>query len=357
VVRITFGRIVVVLIVGVGLWKIKHPAPPQQTIVVITSNEAIASSTVVIPIASTEYRYDSAPSIDRDAYIAIMCEAGPTCSEAGSMYDILVKAHIDPVVEAAQADHETGRGTAGVGRETIKNLHGVQCFGGDGRIEDSKVPWGNGCAGVYATYADSVRTWSNVINKEYVALGLNTPLLAISKYAPVSDGNSPPDYINAMERNIDKWRAQYPLAMPKPDPSAVRIQLVTYALSLQGVPYITGGGSSSYRQGNSTEGGDCSSTMQNIYNHVTGIDIGQSTFTQRPNLQLVDESKLQPGDLWYGTYSDDEHVGMVLDANNDGKWDLLNNGGLASNMHIDYDFMANPYFNEHTMDFRTVLIN
>lgn len=161
----------------------------------------------IVPSAS--YRYDAPPSISREAYGAIVCAAGPACDDAGAMYDVLVAARIDPVIEAAQAQHETGLGTAGVGQSAYKNLHGVQCHASDGRIADSSVPWGNGCAGVYASYTDSVRTWANVINQEYVGMGLNTPALAVSKYAPVSDGNDLPAYVADMERHIDQWRAEY----------------------------------------------------------------------------------------------------------------------------------------------------
>lgn len=297
-------------------------------------------------VASTSYRYDAPPSISREAYGAIVCAAGPACDEAGAMYDVLVEAGIDPVVEAAQAQHETGLGTDGIGRSAYKNLHGVQCHASDGRIADSKVDWGNGCAGVYASYSDSVRTWANVINREYIALGLNTPALAVSKYAPVSDGNDPPAYVADMERHIDQWREQYGMEETRPV-DGTRAQLVSYALSLQGIPYVRGGRSAS--------GGDCSGTMQHVYLQVTGIDIGGTTFSQYPGLQPVDETQLQPGDLWFGQYSDDQHVGMVADVDGDGRWDLINNGGLASSLHVDMDFMSQGYFADHTMGYRRAL--
>lgn len=124
----------------------------------------------------------------------------------------------------------------------------------------------------------------------------------------------------------------------------IRQQLVDYALSLQGLQYVYGG--------RSTSGADCSGTMQLVYLTVTGKDIGATTFSQFPALQPIGLADVQPGDLWYGQYTDDQHVGMVADVNGDGKWDLINNGGLADNMHVDYDFLAEPYFNQHTMGFR-----
>lgn len=128
---------------------------------------------------------------------------------------------------------------------------------------------------------------------------------------------------------------------------ATRAQLVKYALSLVGIPYVRGG--------RSATGGDCSGTMQHIYLHITGIDIGGTTFSQFPGLRPIGPSELQPGDLWFGQYADDQHVGMVADVDGDGAWDLINNGGLESAMHVDYGFAANPYFTDHTMGYRRAL--
>lgn len=199
--------IVVTLLIVAVLWK-HHQAATTTTIIIIPrEGDGIHSQTADV-VKSNSYRYDAAPSVSKAFYVHLFCDAGPACIDAPLMYDILVAAGIDPVVEAAQAKHETSLGTDGIGRSNYKNLHGVQCHSSDGRIADSKVSWGNGCAGIYATYADSVKTWANVINKEYVALGLNTPALAVSKYAPVSDGNDPPGYIMDMEHSIDEWRSQ-----------------------------------------------------------------------------------------------------------------------------------------------------
>lgn len=126
-----------------------------------------------------------------------------------------------------------------------------------------------------------------------------------------------------------------------------RAALVAYALSLNGMPYVRGGRSAS--------GGDCSGTMQHIYLTVTGIDIGATTFSQYPQLAPVDLAAVQPGDLWYGQYSDDQHTGMIADVDQDGRWDLINNGGLASAMHVDYDFLSQDYFAAHTMGFRRAI--
>lgn len=179
---------------------------------------SLSTANVATPDIHEQYRYDSLPTISRDRYIWIYCEYQPSaaCSEAGVMYDILVDdeiygGSIDPAVQAAQSCHETVCGTQGVGVPSIKNLHGVQCHNGDNRIGDSRVEWGNTCAGIYASYADSVRTWKKVMLREYIAEGLNTPDEAIWKYAPIGDCaagscNSPPHYILDMHNKIDMFR-------------------------------------------------------------------------------------------------------------------------------------------------------
>ena len=200
---------------------------------VAVQRPAAPHGTAVPVVPSSDFRYDAPPSIPRDDYIAIYCLIdSPACPEAGTMYDILVTADqegvIDPAVEAAQGMHETSLGTDpnGVGRlPTLRadgsvdpccggrNLHGVQCFPGDARIADLAVGWGNGCAGVYPDYATSVRTWKGVILREYVAEGKDTPAKAVWKYAPVGkDGNNPPTYIADMENWITCWRAKGPKA-------------------------------------------------------------------------------------------------------------------------------------------------
>ncbi len=126
-----------------------------------------------------------------------------------------------------------------------------------------------------------------------------------------------------------------------------RRNLVAYALSLQGIPYISGGRSAS--------GGDCSGTMQHIYLTIAGIDIGATTFDQLPKLQPIDIRDMQPGDLWYGQFPDDQHTGMVADVNGDGQWDLIHNGADAGYLHVTYSFLTDSYLGAYTIGFRRAL--
>lgn len=196
-----WARLTLLAIVPIGLYI--GPVRMEETQVVEQAPTPAVS-------LHTTYDYAAPPTISRDHYIAIYAAQGsPAAPEAGAIYDTLVQAGIDPAVHAAQAMHETGLGTAGIGVPAYKNMHGVQCHAGDGRIADSGVPWGNGCAGVYASYTDAVATWARLIIREYVSEGLTTPALAVWKYAPPgADGNNPPAYIADMERHIDTWRSE-----------------------------------------------------------------------------------------------------------------------------------------------------
>lgn len=186
-----------------------------------TETRAIAASEVTPivvaqpaqPPADRAFRYDNPPSISRDQYIAIWCAVdSPACPEAGTMYDALTNpgeglTPIDPAIEAGQAAHETVLGTAGVGIASIRNLHGVQCHAGDNRVADSSVPWGNGCAAVYGSYTDSVKTWVRLLNREYFPENRMTPESVVAKYAPAgADGNNPPAYIKVMKSCILQFR-------------------------------------------------------------------------------------------------------------------------------------------------------
>lgn len=124
-----------------------------------------------------------------------------------------------------------------------------------------------------------------------------------------------------------------------------REQLIEYAKSLVGIPYVRGG-SDAFRSGTLDGSGDCSSTMQHIYNHVLGIDIGTNTFNQYPALRPISFDEIKPGDLWYGQGSSDQHVGMVADIDGDGTWDLLNNGNPSTGFYIDYNFLESGWIND-----------
>lgn len=201
------------------------------------------------------------------------------------------------------------------------------------------------CFGRFRDYPDwqaGINDWFRLIAIEYVQQrGLTTVAGIIPVYAP-SEENDVDAYVRTVNELVTEWRAR-----PIVTASERRALLVAYATSLVGIPYVRGG--------RSAAGGDCSGTMQYVYLTVAGIDIGATTFSQYPALKPIELAQVQPGDLWYGQYSNDQHTGMIADVDGDGKWDLINNGGLQDTMHIDFSFLDNHYFSDHTMGFRTVL--
>lgn len=203
------------------------------------------------------------------------------------------------------------------------------------------------CYGRFRDYPDwqtGINDWFRLIAIEYVQQrGLTTVAGIIPVYAP-SEENDVEAYVGAVNELVTEWRAR-----PIVTASERRALLVAYAISLEGIPYVRGGRSAS--------GGDCSGTMQHVFLTVAGIDISATTFSQFPALKPIELAQVQPGDLAYfdGFSDGDEHVGMIADVNGDGTWDLINNGGLQHNMHIDYSFLDEPYFNQHLKGFRTAL--
>lgn len=180
--------------------------------------QATFDNIAVLPSTFMPYAYRWPPTVTRWVYIQSWCDPNadgdesdrsPACQEAGAMYDALLLHGIDPAIHYGQAFHETSLGRAGVGREPFRNLHGVQCHRNDGRIAETRVPWGNGCAGVYADYLTSVTTWARLIVNEYIQQGLLSPETAIAKYAPRGkDGNEPEAYVKSMQSLIDSIRTR-----------------------------------------------------------------------------------------------------------------------------------------------------
>lgn len=71
--------------------------------------------------------------------------------------------------------------------------------------------------------------------------------------------------------------------------SDVRSKLVSYAESFKGLPYVWGGSTPS--------GFDCSGLTSYVYAHVTGKNIGRTTWNQDNSGTHISLSDLKPGDL------------------------------------------------------------
>lgn len=94
---------------------------------------------------------------------------------------------------------------------------------------------------------------------------------------------------------------------PQPTYSTAGEQVVSFALTLQGIPYVWGG--------TTTGGFDCSGFVQYVYRQF-GISLNRTANSQMGNGYSVSASDLIPGDLVFfsGTYSTSgaSHVGIYI---------------------------------------------
>lgn len=329
------ARFMAVLIMGLSWagWELidrMQPALPPPA-------AASADAGIVAPIGVLR----SAPSLSAAQIDAILASYGsPAMGSGHDFYNFGVQWGIDPAYALAFFVQESSAGTDprwdGLKSDgsTTHDIGNISCGGGFA------------CYGRWRDYPDwktGIDDWFRLIHDEYIiGRGHTTVDEVIPIYAPAFE-NDVGGYTNTVNALVGKWRAETPASAP----DQARAALVNYALALQGIPYVRGGRSAS--------GGDCSGTMQHIYLTITGIDIGGTTFSQWPQLQPTDDP--QPGDLaYFAGFSDgDEHVGMVADVNGDGSDDLINNGGHQADMHVDYSFMDDPYFQQHFKGYRRAL--
>jgi hypothetical protein len=160
-------------------------------------------------VSNSAYVLDGPPTISRQTYQNIFCEAeSPACPETSEMYDELLAVGLDPVFEAAWARKETSFGLAGVGRPPSRNLHGVSANGWDGAVGS------DGPFSMYASYQDSVRAWAHLMTNcgelgaaQYICRGLRTPDDILPIYAPPSE-NDTPMYISRIKQWVDAYRSR-----------------------------------------------------------------------------------------------------------------------------------------------------
>lgn len=130
----------------------------------------------------------------------------------------------------------------------------------------------------------------------------------------------------------------------QPAAPSLRSQVIALALAEVGKPYIYG-----------TEGPDafdCSGLVQYVYGQL-GIETTRTTFTQLEALRPVDV--LQEGDMVYFEYSWDQHVGIVADLDQDGRWDMIHAAAPGIGVIVDYDVFSIPFFRDAVIGYRSAL--
>lgn len=179
------------------------------------------------PLAQTsapmsEFSFVAPPSISVETYQAIYCQqrhgrVSDACPHAPQMYQLLVDAGIDPVIELAFAAKETEFGVTGPGRAPQHNIHNIVCNRWDGGT----------CEGPYharfATYPDyphAIRSWITLILHRgiYVDAGNDTFRKVLPIYAPPFENNTA-QYIAQVEGWVRRWRSRGGSTYQPVDPS------------------------------------------------------------------------------------------------------------------------------------------
>lgn len=159
--------------------------------------------------ANDPFAFVAPPSISVETYQAVYCQprhgrVSDACPYAPQMYQLLVDAGIDPVIELAFAAKETEFGLTGPGRAPQHNIHSLVCN-----------RWDEGsCEGPYhyrfSSYPDylaALRSWITLLLHRgiYVDAGNDTFREVLPIYAPPSE-NDTELYIAQVEEWVTRWR-------------------------------------------------------------------------------------------------------------------------------------------------------
>lgn len=154
----------------------------------------------------TDLTFISPPRISAAAFAAVLAAAhSPAAPEAAALYQIPASLKLDPAIALAFFQHESTYGTAGAARQTL-NWGNLRSGPRQLRVQ--------GGFAVYATWADGLRDWCDLILHRYVAQGLTTVRTALPVYAPSSDGNAPGRYADAVIAAVLAWQTRDPGAPP-----------------------------------------------------------------------------------------------------------------------------------------------
>lgn len=164
------------------------------------------------PVAqgNTEFLFVAPPTISVETYQAVYCQrrhgrVSDACPYAPEMYQMLLDAGIDPVIELAFAAKETEFGTTGPGRAPQHNVHNIVCNQWDGGT--CQGPYHHRFS-TYPNYLHATQAWIQLMlyRGRYVDAGRTTFRQVLPIYAP-SFENDTARYINQAETWVRGWRA------------------------------------------------------------------------------------------------------------------------------------------------------
>ncbi len=209
-----FGQPIVLLLValvcGAVIWMFfqspktfisSYGAPAWSAAVSAAANQAFGN----ISVAAGEHSVIGAPSINAAAIDTILSNYGSPAAGTGQAWVKLGQQYgIDPAYAVAFFIHESSAGTnpgwAGMKPDgsTTHNVGNIICAGYAtcyGRFRD------------YPSWDEGIADWYKLISSEYVSgRGAASVEQIIPIYAPSSDNNDVPGYINVVVTMVDSWR-------------------------------------------------------------------------------------------------------------------------------------------------------
>ncbi len=168
-------------------------------------------------------------------------------------------------------------------------------------------------------------------------IGINTGWFKI-ELASGTTGYIHPDYVEVVANSVSSTAASSGTAAS----GSVRSQVVDYASTFLGVPYVYGGGS--------PKGFDCSGFTSYVYKHFN-VSLPHSSASQYTRVSKVSRDNLQPGDLVFFASSAGgsriNHVGIYV---GNGNFIHAPRPGKV----VCYDSLYSSYYSSHYVGAGTV---
>ncbi|MGC7930942.1 NlpC/P60 family protein [Lysinibacillus sp. VIII_CA] len=242
--------------------------------------------------------------IDEASWNAAFSNAGAFTGKGDLFIELARLNGIDPVLAAAIAFHETGRGTS----NAVVNKNNP------GGIMDPATGWSKLMH--FSTLEEGLSYTMANLKRRIIDDGLSTIESLGSVYAPIGAANDPNGLNAHWAPTVTKFASELGGLTMNCSPMGSQIvgndafkTILNEMLKYEGWSYVWGG----Y---NPNMGFDCSGLMQWSYAKV-GIKLPRTAYTQYQFAQPITRDQLQPGDLIFfksANYAPVTHVGMYVGA-------------------------------------------
>ncbi|TKI65282.1 conjugal transfer protein [Lysinibacillus mangiferihumi] len=240
--------------------------------------------------------------IDEASWNAAFANAGAFTGKGDLFIELAQQNGIDPVLAAAIAFHETGRGTS----NAVVNKNNP------GGIMDPSTGWSRLMH--FATLEEGLAYTMANLKRRIIDDGLSTIEDLGAVYAPIGAANDPNGLNAHWVPTVTKFASELGGLTMNCSPVGSQVvgnevfkTILNEMLKYEGWPYVWGG----Y---NPNMGFDCSGLMQWGYAKA-GIKLPRTAYTQYKFAQPITRDQLQPGDLIFfksADYAPVTHVGIYV---------------------------------------------